>query len=470
MCLFTAPAFAGDDNGWYVRGNVGYGSHTDMNFDESLLVGDVESEGNVAASLGIGHDFGSWRLELDGDSLWTDLGAIGQQPASFAKLRTNTLMLNAIYDFEGMGRWEPYVGAGIGYVQGKLDAQAHDFPGVANDFINNPACWGGVAGACSVDDTDGGWGWQLLAGLGYKLSEKLTWDTHYSYMQVAPGGLDFDTSYTPALNNLAPFVHQGELDDVGAHTLMTGFRYNFGGSAPQRVVCWDGSYEKSLADCPSKPAPEPVMYTCWDGSEVESRSSCPARPAPEPTYYSCWDGSQVTDIATCPAQPAPEYTCWDGSIVSDAAFCPAQQIVQRYNTCGASNVAIFNVPANATPKVMSRLGTMPEFGDSHDLSPTQFFEKLQNRYASNATDKAYLDYLFRSMGYNGFGDAQAYMFSDAVMDVGTSGILGLGKQHHYQYSVLPSSDRDRQAFRIQSANGSEIYFMKTCGNYFYPCN
>ena len=134
-------------------------------------------------------------------------------------------------------------------------------------------------------------------------------------------------------------------------------------------------------------------------------------------------------------------------------------------------MAIFNVDNSATPKALNRLGTMPEFGDSHGLSANQFFEKLQARYSSSATDKAYLNYLFKSMGYsNGFADAQSYMFSEDVLPVGTRGILGLGEQHHYAYSVLPSNDRDRQAFRIQSANGSVVHFMKTCGNYMYACN
>jgi hypothetical protein len=113
---------------------------------------------------------------------------------------------------------------------------------------------------------------------------------------------------------------------------------------------------------------------------------------------------------------------------------------------------------------------MPEFGDSHGLTPDQFFNKLNARYNANATDKAYLNYLFKSMGYsNGWADAQSYMFSEEVLPVGTRGLLGLGEQHHFEYSILPTNERDRQAFRIQSANGSVVHFMKTCGNYMYAC-
>jgi len=164
-------------------------------------------------------------------------------------------------------------------------------------------------------------------------------------------------------------------------------------------------------------------------------------------------------------------TCEDGTQVTDAAFCTVTPIVQSYNNCGPSNVAIFNVPVDRTPKQMSRLGTMPEFGDSHGLTPSQFYNKLQTRYNSSATDKAYLNYLFKSMGYSGgFSDANSSMFSEEVLPVGTRGMLGLGEAHHYEYSVLPSNDRDRQAFRIQSANGSVIHFMKTCGNYMFFCD
>ena len=194
----------------------------------------------------------------------------------------------------------------------------------------------------------------------------------------------------------------------------------------------------------------------------------------------------MTDLRSCPAQPAPppppppppppQVQCSDGSLVSDSAFCPrevveiAPVVQNQYNVCANSPVAIFDVPVNSTPKQMSRLGTLPEFGDSHGLTPSQFYEKLNSRYNSNATDKAYLNYLFKQMGYaNGWADAQPYMFSEEVLPVGTRGLLGLGKQHHFAYSVLPTSQRDREAFRIQSANGVVIHFMKTCGNYMYAC-
>ena len=141
----------------------------------------------------------------------------------------------------------------------------------------------------------------------------------------------------------------------------------------------------------------------------------------------------------------------------------------KYNECKLSPVKIQSVDVNSTPKQLSRLGTLPQFGDSHTLTPEQFYQKLNARYNASAKDKKYLDYLLTTMGYNGWADAQPYMFSDDVLPENTTGLMGFGGDHHYSYSILPSAPKDRQAFRIQSANGQVVHFMKSCGNYFYAC-
>ncbi len=139
-------------------------------------------------------------------------------------------------------------------------------------------------------------------------------------------------------------------------------------------------------------------------------------------------------------------------------------------TCDARNIAIFTIP-NTTPINITRLGTLPEFGNSHALDPAGFFNKLSGRYSSSNVDKAYLDYVFRSMGYNGgFSDANASLFSNVTFDYGRTGLLGYGEYHGYAYSQLNSSEHDRQAFHIKAANGCDVHFMKTCGNYMFFCD
>ena len=297
--LLAVPTLASaqDDSGWYLRGNAGYGIHTDIELegglDSSVHDNDLQSEGNVAGSVGVGYDFGNnWRLEVDGDSLWTDLGSISQLPGTSAKLRTASLMLNAIYDFDSFGNWVPYIGAGAGLVRGSADFTAHDFLN-PNALTTNPACVGartaGQGESCSVSDDDTGLGWQLLAGLGYAISENLTWDTHYTYRDVSD--LDFDGVRTNGVTGSTnPF--NTTADNVGSHSLLTGFRYKFG----------------------PKPAPKPV-----------------AAPVRQITQYKCWDGAIVSDVNGCArqtvTQSVQQYRCWDGEVVTDVNACK-RQVVQ----------------------------------------------------------------------------------------------------------------------------------------------
>jgi len=304
-----------DDEGWYLRGNVGYGIHTDTDLTGDLI-GDVESEGNVAWSLGVGYDFGdNWRLEVDGTSLWTDLGAISQVPSSFAKARTNSLFLNAIYDFDEFGQWEPYVGAGVGLVQADFTAEAHDFfNGEGTGVISNPVCSGAL---CAFDQQDVGLGWQILAGIGYDVTDRLTWDTHYKYTDSTDFDIDGLLQQTAFA---ATSAANTEVDGLDSHTLLTGFRYKLSSPAP-KVTCWNGDVVNLIGDCPAQPR----IITCWDSSSYEEGSggSCP--PEPEPVRYTtCWDGSSFEEgTATCPPEPVT-YTCWNGDIVSDLAVCPPQ--------------------------------------------------------------------------------------------------------------------------------------------------
>ncbi|WP_416878384.1 OmpA family protein [Litorimonas sp.] len=310
--LMAAPSLAAaQDSGWYLRGNAGYGVHTDTELRDGM-VGENESEGNIAYSLGLGYEFGNgWRMELDGSSLWTDLGKIDSLPQSSAKLRTNSLMVNAIYDFEDFGRWEPYVGAGIGVVESNLKAVASDFPsadlgtpGVA--LIPSPACPGLRNGSdsfvCSVNGDEANLGWQILAGLGYAITDNLSWDTNYKYLDS--GTASFNGMRTNNRSGLSTqFVT--DLEDVGSHTIMTGFRYRFGGSTPP-------------------PAPTPDV-SCWDGSMVFNANQCPPEPQPEPDVE-CWDGSMVFNRAECPAQPV---VCSDGSTAPTLEQCPVLNVCEE---------------------------------------------------------------------------------------------------------------------------------------------
>ncbi|WP_371397150.1 OmpA family protein [Fretibacter rubidus] len=382
--LMTVPSLASaqDDAGWYVRGNVGYGTHTDIDLTGDL-VGDVESEGNIAGSVGVGYDFGNnWRLEGDLAQLWTDLGAISQLPNTSAKLETKTAFINAIYDFSEFGRWEPYIGAGLGLVRGNTTLTAHDFPsaslgtaGVQN--VSNPACVGAVA--CSFKDGDTGLGWQLLAGLGYQISDSLTWDTHYRYTNS--NNLDFVGTKAPSLGSTSAAA--ATMENVGAHAVMTGFRYKFGQTGTKMVKV---------------PLPAaPRSYTCWDGSSVLNAANCPAEPRPQ---MQCWDGTMVEDVAQCPTRET--FTCPDGTLVYDQNECVATRSLQTIgDLCGADRMEIiyyeFNKARSAeTQNTINRILDIGEFcnvdsvlvtGHTDASGSAAYNLRLSERRAKDARDE-----------------------------------------------------------------------------------
>lgn len=315
--LMAAPSLASaQDSGVYIKAQAGYGVVTDSNATASpgalnSIQGGVAGQGNLALGLGLGYDFGdNWRVELDGSTLYNDLGTVGGQPNSEAKILANALMLNVLYDFSDFGRWEPYVGAGVGLARGEVSLSASDF---LNDtgtvLVANPACVtnlnpASTARACDASDSDTNFAWNLIAGLGYSITDNLTWDTNYRYMDM--GDFKVDGAVTSSSFQQNPTIVaalSSNVEDVSSHTLMTGFRYRFGKAAPVVI--------------PVIP-PAPVTYTCWDGStEVTNLNLCPVQ------MFTCWDGStEVTDLDLCPAQ-VTYYTCSDGvTSVTDLAACP----------------------------------------------------------------------------------------------------------------------------------------------------
>jgi opacity protein-like surface antigen len=104
--LLAAPTVASaQDSGVYIKGQAGYGVFTDADLSPSAtnvagFAGEINGEGNLALSLGLGYDFGNgWRTELELSQLYNDMGAISGLPLSSAKLRTTSGMFNALYDF-----------------------------------------------------------------------------------------------------------------------------------------------------------------------------------------------------------------------------------------------------------------------------------------------------------------------------------------------------------------------------------
>jgi opacity protein-like surface antigen len=113
-----------------------------------------------------------------------------------------TAMLNAYYDFTNNSRLTPYVGAGIGVTRTSINMNYDD----------------GTSTTTADDDTIYA-GYNLMAGVGYAVSQNIDLTLGYRWLDALSDG------EITATNSLA-----GDVTVEGgtqAHELLAGVRYNF---------------------------------------------------------------------------------------------------------------------------------------------------------------------------------------------------------------------------------------------------
>jgi hypothetical protein len=207
--------------------------------------------------------------------------------------------------------------------------------------------------------------------------------------------------------------------------------------------------------------------------ESTIKSAPPAVAAPAPVSAAPIVSTPAVSVST----PAPPVVAAPAPVVvpNDVHIKGGEHlqttVAQSTPTCAACATGTDPIFTSVceNPKKLSRLGSNPEFGNSHSLSPEGFYEKLKKAYAKNAVDKVFLDRIYKAMGYTGFEQASAEQFSAVTLPVGTTGKLGYSTAHKTGCYTLPDDEYHRLAFRIVAANGCDIHFMKTCGNHFFFC-
>lgn len=123
-------------------------------------------------------------------------------------IRSTTLMFNAYYDLGKMSGFVPYVGAGVGVSRNQMD-------GVY--FTGNPALINTIEGKDTYSLA-----WSLMAGVGYQVSDRITLDLGYRYLDM--GSARSGTIDSAGFTN--PVVR---IDDISAHELKIGLRFALGG-------------------------------------------------------------------------------------------------------------------------------------------------------------------------------------------------------------------------------------------------
>ena len=195
---------------------------------------DADFDAGLAGIVSFGHRYESgFRAELEFGYRGNDLDSVSGV-AGNGDVNAMSGMINLLFDFNPKSDFSPYLGIGAGI--GRVSADG------ATPF-----------GGAAIDDDDTGFAYQGIAGLSYKLLPSIDLFGDYRYFATQTLELTTDAGV-------------GVDADYASHTIMIGFRWNFGG-------------KKSAPPVEPKPMkvaePEPMM-------EPEPEPMMEPEPAPEP--------------------------------------------------------------------------------------------------------------------------------------------------------------------------------------------
>jgi outer membrane protein OmpA-like peptidoglycan-associated protein len=202
----TYASVLGGFNDLHASNLVGSGVNSEAKFDNGTVFG-----------LAVGHAYGNgWRMEAEFSRRDNDVKSVSGTSAT-GDFTSHALMLNGYYDFPAIGRVTPYLGLGAGYAY--IDANASP------------------VGGSRIDDSDGAFAWQAIAGLALPLSNALD----------LTADLRMFTAQDPSFNLASGGSVDSEYRDT---SLLVGLRWRFAAPAPRRAM--------EAAVVAPQPAPKPM--------------------------------------------------------------------------------------------------------------------------------------------------------------------------------------------------------------------
>lgn len=173
-----------------------------MRFESYCLSGYIGDK-SWGTALAVGGFFqipnGAVRTEIeysqkaDAENSYESMGDIYK-----AKIEIQSLMLNAFYDIDIGSKVTPYIGGGIGYAKLKLDDQY----------------WKDAYGK-DIDDNN--FAWQIGAGVAVELTDNVSVDAGYRYVDYGDLSATGDDGYGGETESV----------DVTANEFYLGARYTF---------------------------------------------------------------------------------------------------------------------------------------------------------------------------------------------------------------------------------------------------
>jgi OmpA-OmpF porin, OOP family len=280
LVIGNAPAFAKDGQP-YLEVDIGALLLDDVGFDtvtvKSLLRTDVQSDLGYDAAAIVGYDLGPVRLELEGSAKRAGIDALFRTKtnrATNASVTRNldgsgntaalSIMANALVDIGADGGLQAFAGGGIGYAWIDMKANAD------TNFL---------------DDNDGSFAWQALAGVRYPVSDKIDLGLKYRFFNA---------------NNVDVVLASGTEANPKwrSHSLMATLAYNLGGgdSAPNVSVPMGNAIP--YAPLPAAPPKAPPVQVCNTGPYL---------------VFFDWDNATLSDKAQQSLDAAASQYAWCGN-------------------------------------------------------------------------------------------------------------------------------------------------------------
>jgi opacity protein-like surface antigen len=187
LCATGTAAWAEESAGEIVRNQIrgvylsgAGGINWVQRGDASIFLGGFAStisssahfDRDWSANGAIGYAWKSlFRTEIEGSFRRNDLTSISLQPLSPNRIVGDTetwaVMVNVLNDFPVNSWLSPYLGGGVGYARVRLDGTCAP-----------------TAGACRYDDDNGGFAYQVIAGVSVRLAGNVQAFADYHYLGV----------------------------------------------------------------------------------------------------------------------------------------------------------------------------------------------------------------------------------------------------------------------------------------------
>jgi OmpA-OmpF porin, OOP family len=246
---------------------------------------DLQSGPGLDAALIFGYDTGPVRLELEGSAKRGYIDQITRTKSNTVTGLSNTttfdatghasaysVMANALVDIGDDDGLQGYVGGGVGYSWVDTDL------GTSTKVL---------------DDRDGSFAWQALAGLRLPVSDKLDLGLKYRFFKTRTLNL-----VTPADQQVNPKWR--------SHSLMATLAYNLGGGGDDL----------------------PVLSVPYTVPQMPYTQPSPAAPP------------KVPPVQTCNTGPYVVFFDWDKSVLTETAKIALDSAVSQYAWCGNARVLL----------------------------------------------------------------------------------------------------------------------------------